>query len=808
MELDNRLVSGLGLTHSRIETVRDIAESVDGRLRVAKLLGKIDARYWLGIGSLLAGDPSSRVRGEVALSLGMTGHEGAVPLLEKLASDGKWEVRHKVALAALDHGSQAVLPIVEKLLADDVSNVRAAARRAYFGLAALHPEAASELQNRDLLLPEVKSERSPDIRRRQTRQSRPRRRRRRLPGLSPSFSGALPAAEGWSDSQDDEGDDGCSRSRTRKERPRERRSVRQHPSDAAEAEPPMRFVNSFFVGHDDPLEPLQFGQEYELRIWIGPDLDPRSFTDKDEKQHEFTEPQDEGAPDTFDIGVYIATDDFEVLDKQCKSICLPRDRRGKSSTVAFQVKPIIESDKVSIDVTFYYENNVLHQARIGAQVKKQEAYRKSDRSAYMPTVDLFRAPVRGRRDLTLIVKRKDDGGYRLQLRYQIGLDEFDACDCTLAITPERLDRLVEESRKEVVGIVRETLAKGESSAKALLEKRLPKLVKLDDRLYDEALTVLAKAGRELYNQLFSPSWGTDRERLKADEMSKQLRRLSRQLSGGERPARIQVWSDSFFIPWNFLYDGDPSDEQVNLDEFWGFKHIIEELPNVTVEGELETVLSVEGAVRMGMNINRNIVEDNPDVSKALTEPQLTRVKELKPKVTVVARFQEDDVLAALKAESRDCQVEYYFCHADTKENVNESFLGLTSNKGGLTLRKIHLETASSHFRGSPLFILNACESAQLGGQLYDGFVVEFLRLGACAVLGTETQIPSLFGANFGMALLETFFQDKSSIYPGEPLSIGEALLVVRKQFLNQYQNPLGLLYRVFGDADARLPSDY
>jgi hypothetical protein len=70
-------------------------------------------------------------------------------------------------------------------------------------------------------------------------------------------------------------------------------------------------------------------------------------------------------------------------------------------------------------------------------------------------------------------------------------------------------------------------------------------------------------------------------------------------------------------------------------------------------------------------------------------------------------------------------------------------------------------------------------------------------MGACAVVGTDSEVPDIFGAHFGMAILEAFFQGRS---------IGEALSIIRKEFCDKFNNPLGLIYRIFGNADVRLSS--
>lgn len=800
MELDYRLTLGLGLPRSIIENVHDIAKTPGRRLHVAKLLGEIDVSYWGGIGSLLVDDPSSRVRGEVALSLGATGDEEAIHLLNELASDGVWQVRSKVALAALKHGSEAVLPIVIKLLLDDDPRVRAAALRAYIRLRTLHPEVASNLQNLDLL-PETKSTGIERV-------------RRILAGgeVSPRVSIKLSAFPAWeceemlldfSSSPDVRVEFATLKSEFDiiSNLLWEESGGQPQPEAPGDElpegdEPPKRYVNSWFVGHPDPLEPLRFGQKYELGIQVSPKLRVGSFT---KGEPDFHEPEF-GAQDTLDVIVAIVTDDFEVLDKPAKRMKLSKDKTKTSPTVTFKVRPIKNNQDVFITVLFYHENNLFHEACIGARVQVLEAHEGMVPTAYFPTENrLSRVPIRGPRNVNLqVIELKE--GYRLILFYDFGDDQFDVMWCKIPITRDRVADLLQGVRDDIVSVVHTegTLANGEPGeiffdgeppTVPLSEARLPKLYAVDDTVYKSTLESLARAGRKLYVNLFHPTKGTQKERAQARQVGKVLR----QLSAG-RALKIQVLSDDFFIPWSLLYDGDYPAEEVNPDEFWGFKHVIEEVPYRTHEEESEAVISVgEAPLRLGMNINRTKIQE------VLIKPQLTRVQKLKHVVQVYPRFTEKDVLDALRGEGGQHQLEYFYCHAgtagDPQKDFDQSYLGLTKDDTGLTLEDIKLATVDSRFQGNPLFILNACESAQMDGRFYDGFVPKFLNMGACAVVGTDCEVPSLFGAHFGMVLLEAFFRGSS---------IGEALLAVRKQFLAQYQNPLGLIYRIFGNTDVCL----
>jgi hypothetical protein len=83
----------------------------------------------------------------------------------------------------------------------------------------------------------------------------------------------------------------------------------------------------------------------------------------------------------------------------------------------------------------------------------------------------------------------------------------------------------------------------------------------------------------------------------------------------------------------------------------------------------------------------------------------------------------------------------------------------------------------------------------MDGRFYGGFVPVLLGLGAVTVVGTDCELPSLLGAHFGIGVIEAL---------AAGTAIGEAIRSQRLRSIEEYGNPLGLIYRVFGDGEARL----
>ncbi len=847
MKFDSRLVSGLGLSRSAFSKPSDL--SSDEKIQIAKALPELDLDDQLSVwlGRLLTEDPDRNVRCEVAITLGCLGYRAATRLhdriarratryLEKLAGDPSWEVRRNVTIGALQYGAESVLPIVHRLLEDDESEVRDSARYCYQGLSSLYPNAAAKLviEHHPLSIEPT----SGKIFLSHTRPSRPALGRfwKPLSGLKvglplsehldiqefvrrgnvatfPDENAALldVALSGGSDSASPGGAAGAAGIGGGASGPRPPNEPPSGPpSGGGEAPPPgsggegrqpeyvdlgegARYVNSWFLGHPNPIQPLVFGREYELGIEIGPQLREGSFTTGDPK---FSAPPF-GDQESLEITVGVISDDFKVLDKTAKRMRLPKDRTKRSDPVTFRVKPIKNNQDVFIHIFFYYQNNLFEESLIGARVQVLRESKDEQETAYFPPLAKFRAPVQGPRDVNLQIIESNNS-YRLVLFYDFGPDDFEILWCTIPVNRDKIIDLLKGVRDDLLTAVNiegattngkgKVFYDGEPPEMPQKEERLPNLLLVEDSIYTDVLKILARAGRRLFVNLFDSAGGSKEAAQAASRFGQALRDLS-----SRRALRIQVLSDDFFIPWNLLFDGDHQGA-ISPSDFWGFKHVIEEIPSSSRDQRIDVSIEVgEDSLPIAMNLNR------VGTLRVLTNPQSKRVKQWAPAVGVIERFTENEVLDALRGKTNQGRVEYFFCHAGVEGNsqghFDQSYLGLTSSANGLTLEDIKFATVNRTFQNRPVVFLNACESAKMDGRFYDGFVPRLLAMGACAVIGSDCDIPSLFGAHFGIRFLEGFLKSGT---------VGEVLLAVRKTLLDDYHNPLGLIYRVFGNADVKL----
>ena len=98
-------------------------------------------------------------------------------------------------------------------------------------------------------------------------------------------------------------------------------------------------------------------------------------------------------------------------------------------------------------------------------------------------------------------------------------------------------------------------------------------------------------------------------------------------------------------------------------------------------------------------------------------------------------------------------------------------------------------------KGHPIVFINACDSADLSPRFYTGFVPYFMSRGARGVIGTQCKTPALFA----IRCAEMFF---ARLFDG--VTVGESMLATRRELLDVYRNPLGLLYAVHCEIDARI----
>lgn len=529
-----------------------------------------------------------------------------------------------------------------------------------------------------------------------------------------------------------------------------------------------RHLNAWFEGRQED-QPLVVDQVYQLHFNVaGMRVDSvlEGETELPEKLFEGVE--------SIDLTIVLTSDDFEIHPAS-QVLTVPRARPTEFDAI-FQVKPTT-TGMGTIHVVVMARNNfvktlvirvpVIDEAQPVAEpapVEVEETFGRPLAAAF------FLQP----RDVDMLIQQEPDS-YKCFLKNGVGT-WFD-----IPLTLPQVEHLVNEARSRLLSVVRQEVRAGGQPVK-IYQKRID----IPSQVSSASLRELADIGYRLFEEIFyGPA---------ADQHTNQVGDNLREISRQERQ-KIQIFSHRFFLPWGLIYVGDDPDDP-DPEAFWGFKHVIEHIPLQHNMRGFDEYMEPNGSLRLSFNVNTGI-------DRAF---RLTVVKDQReyfagvPGLEMIPREHEKDVLEALQDPNNEEQVLYFFCHArsgslDEPGGYDGSALQLTKAAQALKLGDLKRKARKPLFAGVPLIFINACESADLSPMFYDGFVPFFMAKGARGVIGTECQVPALFAARFAVRFFEEFFQGQS---------LGEVMLKLRREFLQEHENPLGLLYAVYCSADTRL----
>jgi hypothetical protein len=361
---------------------------------------------------------------------------------------------------------------------------------------------------------------------------------------------------------------------------------------------------------------------------------------------------------------------------------------------------------------------------------------------------------------------------------------------TLPITAVELTDMVARARNAMMDVV---LYANSDNIKIFQQS-----VVIDDVSRDAALKTLAFAGAELFQRLFyGPSAGPE-VNLVGDWLRTRATKPGRVL-------KLQIVAERFPIPWGLLYMGDTADAApLDWQYFLGMKHIIEQIPrqaNMLVDDYV--IPSDAPSLAISVTVNTGIDAQMKQIKRNLVASQVdywtARAASAKGDVQLQQRTTKTDLLKALHSQSAE-QVMYLYCHAITSGlndpgGIMASSLVLSGDER-VTLSELNREAPMRmSLPGNPLVFLNACESAELTPEFYDGFVPYFMAKGARGVVGTECKTPALFATAWAQEFFPRFLA-------GQPL--GVLFRDLRNEFCLKHGNPLGLLYAVYCDGDTKI----
>ncbi|MFT4137206.1 CHAT domain-containing protein [Microbacterium sp.] len=499
----------------------------------------------------------------------------------------------------------------------------------------------------------------------------------------------------------------------------------------------------------DDAPPLVVGTAYTLAVFFASESGSAAA---DETWLPFPEGQD-----TLDVRVRVMSADFDVpADPQRLQIgrdgcstaralfdIRPRERRRDDGTQA----PHGLSVLVDVRGNFLQRLDLTFDR---AEVPDLESYGRRPAAAAM--LD--------ERSVAIQLK-PSEGGYEL-LAPQVCSDPIE-----LRLTEEELCARIRKVRKVLLQAV----------------KRPPIAFQLDipPADGDALLRDLAFAGFRLFQAVFSgPEASSDLKRVR-DWLCTRLE---------QDATTLQVVSTAFPVPWPLMYAVRRFDaEPLSWDNFIGMRHIVEQIPLAQL-ADLPAAPTIDSTPELGV---RTLYDDGIDHAMPSRPVAAQRAYWGSRKVALVEGRTVDELVTQGLSSSATDKVLYLYCHAEASavdpDDSKLIFSGSTSvSLGQLSVYAPTDDVLQSH----PLVFINACESAQLTPEFYDGFVPYFLAKGARGVIGTECKTPGLFASEWAKAFFDELFAGRS---------VGRSVLTLRRRFLAEHNNPLGLLYGVHCDTD-------
>ena len=542
-------------------------------------------------------------------------------------------------------------------------------------------------------------------------------------------------------------------------------------SDDESAEPPeARYLNATIPGRE-PDAPLDLTTSYVLEVSV----DLKKAADAPAMQMPDSKLLFAEHEEIITLTIQVTSSDFDI-GQDALPLKLPR--RGPSKGKArFDITPKHEG-RCSLTVSVHKDGNFVMQLDITYSVGVAHA---APESVAMLGRPITAASNMTRRELGLTIKPSAAGGYECSVRGPT------YTSVVLPVSEAEIADAIRVARDAMMSVVSQR-----DGAELVFQKG----ISIDDASRDRALRTLAVAGADLFQRIFfGPAAGAD-----VQSIGNLLKKLATKPGDS---LDFQVVATRFPVPWGLLYFGDTSDAAVIDPElFLGMRHVVEQIPLQT--GMLvDTTVIDSGSPSLAVSINVNADIDGGKLNLDGVARQLAYWDKCATSagahLTVAPRRTRAELLAALRDGARD-QFMYLYCHAVTNAPAdpggirNAAFL-LTGGER-VTLADLNREApTTSPLPGNPLVFINACESAELRPEFYDGFIPYFMAKGARGVVGTECKTPAVFASEWALQFFPRFLD-------GRPL--GDIFLELRREFHTKHGNPLGLLYNVYCDADTRI----
>lgn len=382
------------------------------------------------------------------------------------------------------------------------------------------------------------------------------------------------------------------------------------------------------------------------------------------------------------------------------------------------------------------------------------------------------------RDLSLIIQPQSGGG-----AYSLTVAGSVFFQATIPLSARELSDEVNRARQTLLNVVQAKTADG----------TFPYVggIQIPDGVHEAALKAVAEAGAALYRRIF-----------RSPDADAQLKLVADTIEGltSREKLKIQICARDFPVPWGMLYVTRRFDpEQIDPMRFLGLKHVLEVIPlQSTLQAIDALTIATEPLPTISLQFNTDIDAQMGGTFIKDQRAYWQNVRNLTG-IDIVERTTASQVMQAMRGGEDGHAVGdallYFYCHALSRASGGGGADWAFGLSGGdrLPLSRLTLQAPQEDILpGSPLVFINACESAELSPELYDGFVPYFVSKGARGAIGTECKTPALFAEEWARHFFDRFLT-------GQP--IGSIVLDLRREFFEQHHNLLGLLYAVYCDAD-------
>jgi hypothetical protein len=537
------------------------------------------------------------------------------------------------------------------------------------------------------------------------------------------------------------------------------------PEQAAAQDP--RAINAWIDGHQ-PDEPLQLNNTYDLKFNVDVPRGDAITTGR----FDYTWKADE---QQVEVLVLLDTEDFTLYGSDSQTIIVPRTGKSKN-TATFSIEPKKNGPGV-IKAIFIANNRPFQKMTITLQVgllaKDASAWKDQSSGMTMGSA-MAKTPRRQEQSVNLMIIKKEAG-------YQFIVQGAGVTRAFLNLDVTQIAEFVGQARDALKGIVytlvnNQYVYQGENTT-------------IPADIHAASLKTLAKLGTILYRKLFyGPGSGAD-----ARTMGDLLRGLSQQ-----NQLNIQIVAERFIFPWSLLYDRDLAPDLSNVDAegLWGFKHVIEYAPEFSSPTPINFNPQISVSDKLGLGFVSNTTIDT-QMGRPIIAGQRDFLKTLAG-VSMTEYPTTKELCDLLNNPDTPAQVLYFYCHAVS--NIPGEKGGVAGSKivlsdGPITLDDLNFSAGTDRppLKSAPLVFMNCCQSAELSPYLYDGLVPYLITKGARGVIGTEVDTPAIFAAEFAQEFLTRFTAGGQSL--------GELLLDMRREYLLNKNNLMGLLYALYSSGE-------